>query len=113
MIDNETLQMLNSTKDDVVYLTRKFPKARKNYNYLIAFYIKEFLGIDLSQEEISKIGNATAFETITRIRRYLKNELRIYAEPIDETDYYVEREQKMKETFGQKLLDVKKEDFDK
>lgn len=74
VIPQETLDKLNLKRDKVLYLIKNYPRVCKNYNYLIAFYMKEFLNINLSEDDIYKIGKCKAFETIQGVRRYLKNE---------------------------------------
>lgn len=66
---------ITSMKDRIAFLLQTYPETKNNYLYLLAFYWKIFDKVPLSLEVIESLAaNATAPESISRIKRLLLSE---------------------------------------
>lgn len=64
-----------------MYLLREFPAARLNYDYLYAYYLREFLWISLDEADIHKIGKAGVIGSVHRVRAKIANEEGLFPFP--------------------------------
>ncbi len=74
MIDQSILQELETVDEVLVYLLNNFPESRKNGNAIIAVYMREIWHIELTDEQVEYITNATSLRTVIRVRAKQSNQ---------------------------------------
>jgi hypothetical protein len=73
------LEELKKTKDQVLYLLENYPAARNNDFYLQILWLKHFGGLPNLWIEWEKIKeNAGKIETVSRVRRKIQNEDKLF-----------------------------------
>ena len=73
MIDKELLQEFKNQKEIVRYLLEQHPESRFNSNAIMAVYMREIFGIDLTEKDVEYMTKATSLRTVVRVRVQLSN----------------------------------------